>query len=79
MVWRIICCRAHDLDNNTQLDGLEIYQAIKHTYESSASRGEDSTETSHEREVNIVGTYRPLHLTTVVTVSDDTISRLQSS
>lgn len=53
-----LCSRAHDLDNNTQLDGLEIYQAIKHTYESSS----DSDESLPDREANIVGKFCLIYL-----------------
>ncbi|XKL62274.1 hypothetical protein PGB90_002107 [Kerria lacca] len=33
--------KVHDLDNNTKLDGVEIYQAIKHSMDMSSNSYED--------------------------------------
>lgn len=45
--------RVHDFDNNTKLDGLEIYQAIKHSMENSNSGY--GTESWIEKENTIIG------------------------
>ncbi|XP_065215109.1 multiple coagulation factor deficiency protein 2 homolog [Planococcus citri] len=45
--------KVHDYDNNTKLDGLEIYQAIKHSLDYSNS--DVLTEAKIEKEDTIIG------------------------